>query len=421
MAAPLALVAYEHETLRPGQPAGLCEAHLTALLALQQRHRAAWFTPLRQGLKLSSFVGVVQVPGLMLEILPKTDDARRTGHAADAAYWQQVLLRLLKATYRLPVAIPSAAALAQARHPMLDLFVAALLAEAEMLLRQGLKKQYRHTEANRPVLRGRLLFAQQLRHNMVHAERFYTQAQTYDAAHSLNALLRQALAVASAVAQAPALAARARSVLAQWPEMPTVPVPAALPTLTHATARYRPALELALLLLRHHSPAPQAGGTAAVALLFDMNQLFERYVAQQLARAAPALHCQVARQATLPLWHDVLVRPDVVLTLPGLRTIVLDTKWKLPATQRPAAADLQQLFAYCHLWQASHGLLLYPNPAAGLRTSEQQPYQAGHLQVAIHGHVVFADILLPGGSLNTGFASALLQKLLTLPLDNSQK
>lgn len=416
MPAPHTIVAYEHELLRLGSR-GLREAHLVALARLQQRHGATWFGVLRQGLKLGSYVGVVQVPGLTLEILPKTDDPSRPSTAPGAAdHWRQVLLRLLRATYGLPVAVPGAAALAQARHPMLDLFVAALLAQAETLLRQGLKKQYRATEANRPALRGRLLFAQQLRHNLVHAERFFTRAQAYDAAHPLNALLRQALHVAAEVAQNPALAARARTVLAHWPEVPPVPVPATVPALTPATARYRAALELALLLLRHHSPALQAGRTEALALLFDMNRLFEEYVARQLRRAAPALGCRVQAQAVRSLWHDVQVRPDLVLTPPDGRLIVLDTKWKLPATHRPAAADLQQLFAYCHLWHASHGLLLYPNPAAGLRPSVRQPYAPGQLERAVHGHVLFADILLADGQLDAAFGTGLLTQLLALPL-----
>lgn len=416
MAAGLVLIAYEHQTLRLGYTPGLRKEHLQALMALQQRHRARWFTLVRQGLQLSSYVGVVQVPGLTLEILPKLDDPSRVSTAEmNAARWQQVLLRLLQATHRLPIAVPATAALAQARHSMLDLFVAAFLAQAEILLRQGLKKQYHLTEGNRRMLRGRLLFAQQLRHNLVHAEQFYSRAQTYDATHPLNALLRQALQVAAEVVKSTQLAARARSILGQWPEMPPVPVPTAMPVLTHATTRYAAALELALLLLRHHSPAPQAGRTTAVALLFDMNRLFESYVAQQLMRAAPRFGCHVSAQASQYLWHNVPVRPDIVVTLPDTRTVVLDTKWKLPASHRPTAADLQQLFAYCHLWQAAHGLLVYPNPSAELGVSTQQPYAPGRLELAVQGHLLFADILLPDGQLNLAFGPRLLQQLLALP------
>ena len=416
MAAPLTIVTYEHQVLRVGPETGLREAHLAALARLQQRHGAAWFTVLRRGLKLGSYVGVVQVPGLTLEILPKTDDPARSGPGpAAVAYWQGVLLRLLRATHGLTVAVPGAAALAQARHPMLDLFVAALLAQAELLLRQGLKKHYHRTEANRRALRGQLLFAQQLRHNLTHAEQFYTRAQTYDVAHPFNALIRQALALATTLPLPTALAARARSLLLHWPEVPAVPVPTALPALPPASARYGPALELALLLLRHHSPAPKGGDTAAVALLFDMNRLFETYVARQLRQAAPALGCRVETQSSRPLWHDVPVRPDVVLRLPGGRTMVLDTKWKLPATHRPTAADLQQLFAYCHLWRANHGLLLYPNPTATGRVGAMRRYAPGHLVLDVHGHVVFADVLGKEGELNKNFATELLQAFIALP------
>jgi 5-methylcytosine-specific restriction enzyme subunit McrC len=418
MATSVTLLAYEHQTLRIGPTAGLREAHLTALLALQDRHAARWFIPLRQGIKLTSYVGVIQIPGLTLEILPKLDDPHRVRAAETSpAHWQAVLLRLLRATYQLPVTVPSGAALAQARHSMLELFIIAFLTQTETLLRQGLRKQYRPVEANRQVLRGRLLFAQQLRHNLVHAEQFYSRAQTYDATHALNALLRQALHVATTAATSEPVLTRARCMFAQWPDMLPVPVPAEMPMLTHATARYGAALKLAMLLLQQYSPALQTGQTAAVALLFDMNRLFESYVAQQLRRAAPFLNCQVATQASQPLWHDVAVRPDIVVTLPGGSTVVLDTKWKVPTSQRPTAADLQQLFAYCHLWGAAHGLLVYPNPSAELGLLLQQPYAPGRLASVIHGHVLFVDILLPNGKLNVRFGRQLLNQLINLPLE----
>ena len=41
MAAPLTIVAYEHQLLRVGSESGLREAHLAALARLQQRHAVA--------------------------------------------------------------------------------------------------------------------------------------------------------------------------------------------------------------------------------------------------------------------------------------------------------------------------------------------------------------------------------------------
>ncbi|TVT37866.1 hypothetical protein FNT36_22160 [Hymenobacter setariae] len=400
------IVAYEHQRVR------VTSDQQRRLLQLQEQHRASWFTAGYQSLQLSSYVGVIQLPGLTLEILPKADDPGRTANMT--LRWRQVLLQMLQSVYELPVAVPNAAQLADAPHAMLDLFIAAFVKAADKLLQQGLVKRYRTNESNRTALKGQLLFAQQLRVNLVHGERFFTRSQVYDVFHPLNSLLRMALVVAADVAHGAALAARARTLLLHWPELPTVSIPESMPVLGRKTVPYRPALELALLLLRQHSPALRGGSTEAVALLFDMNRLFEGYVTKQLRKAA-GTKATVKAQNQQHFWGAVKVRPDIVVTV-GERSYVLDTKWKIPKNNRPAAADLQQLYAYCHLWKAQQGLLVYPN-ADGKKAHQGQDYQASQLMpsLPIHGTVYFAGILSDSQGINKEFGQQLLKHFLDLP------
>ncbi|GAB2778018.1 McrC family protein [Hymenobacter latericoloratus] len=403
------LVAYEHERVR------VTSEQQRRLLQFQARHGAAWFTAGHQTLRLSSYVGIIQLPGLTLEILPKADDPART--ITGAGQWKHVLLQMLQRVYEMPVAVPAAAQLAQAPHAMLDLFVAAFVQAAESLLQRGLVKRYRVTDENRPALKGQLLFAQQLRHNLSHGEHFFTRAQVYDVAHPLNSLIRMALQVAAGQARGTSLAARARTLLLHWPEVAAVAVPAEMPRLTRKTEPYRTALELALLLLNHSSPTIQGGGTEAVALLFDMNRLFELYVAKQLRRAAGS-RAKVKVQNQQSFWGSVRIRPDLAVTIQG-QCFVLDTKWKLPKHQRPAAADLQQLYAYCHLWKSPHGLLLYPGITRQGK-AQQQDFQASGLMPnqSVTAHVYFADVLDHKEGLNPAFGATLLGYLENLLKDS---
>jgi 5-methylcytosine-specific restriction enzyme subunit McrC len=404
---PFCLTAYEHETLPFSRYPELQFTHLDALERLQSQHQATWFTRLHNSLRLHQFVGVIQVPGLILEILPKTDDVRRTS-PEEHSRWRQVLLQMLAYVHDLSIAVPDAAHLANSPHAMLDLFVAALVEEADGLVRQGLVKHYHATDGNLPALKGRLLFQQHLNHNLAHGERFFTRHQTYDQAHPLNCLVRMALQLATEQVRSPALAARTRALLLHWPELPPVAIPSETPLLNRKTERYHKALELALLLLRGHSPTLRNGRTEAVALLFDMNQLFERYVARHLQRAASKHQGHVQLQNTRPLWPGISIRPDLVLTLTTgnkpddtRHTFILDTKWKLPSSYRPAAADMQQVFAYCHLWQASHGILLYPK--AGKAPSEvRHQYSPSRWAptTPIEGHAYFAPVLTEDFALN---------------------
>ena len=418
---PFCLTVYEQETLQLSHYPELLPAHLDALDSLQRQQKATWFTRLHGRLRLHQFVGVIQVPGLMLEILPKTDDARRTKSPETDAQWRKVLLQMLAYVHDLSVAVPDAAHLANSPHAMLDLFVAALVEQADDLLRQGLVKHYHTTDANRPALKGRLLFQQHINHNLAHGERFFTRHQTYDHQHPLNCLLRMALELATEQVRSPALAARTRALLLHWPELPAVPVPAVTPVLNRKTERYHKAMELAMLLLRGHSPTLRSGRTEAVSLLFDMNSLFERYIARHLQRAARKHQGHVGLQNTRPFWPGISIRPDLVLTITtGAKpaeikhTFILDTKWKLPSTYRPAADDMQQVFAYCHLWQAGHGILLYP------RTSKA-PSNIRHLYtpsrwaptIPIEGHAYYAPVLLADSSLNEKLGSQILDYLQT--------
>lgn len=405
---PVYLVAYEHERVR------VTPEQQRRLLQLQARHGASWFTAGHQTLHLSSYVGIIQLPGLTLEILPKADDPAHT--ITGAGQWKQLLLQMLQSVYELPVAVPAVAQLAQAPHAMLDLFVAAFVQAAEGLLQRGLVKRYRVTNENRTALKGQLLFAQQLRHNLSHGERFFTRAQVYDVAHPLNSLIRMALQVAADLARGASLAAQARTLFLHWPEVAAVAVPAEMPRLTKKTEPYRAALELALLLLNQRSPTIQGGSTAAVALLFDMNRLFELYVAKQLRRAARS-RATVQVQNQQSFWGSVRIRPDLTVTIQG-QCFVLDTKWKLPKHRRPAAADLQQLYAYCHLWKSPHGLLLYPE-IDGLGEAQQQDFQTSGLmpKQSVTAHVYFADVLDHNQGLNPSFGANLMGYLEDLRKD----
>lgn len=398
---PFCLTAYEHETLPLSRYPELLPSHLDALDRLQLQQNANWFTRLHSSLRFNQFVGVIQVPGLLLEILPKTDDVRRTNSPEADAHWRQVLLQMLAYVHDLSVAVPDAAHLAHSPHAMLDLFVAALIEQADSLLRQGLVKQYHTTDGNRSALKGRLLFQQHINYNLTHGERFFTRHQTYDHAHPLNSLIRMALQLATGQVRSPALAARTRALLLHWPELPSVAIPADSPPLNRKTGRYHKALELALLLLRSHSPTLRSGRTEAVALLFDMNSLFERYVARHLQRAAAKRQGHIRLQNSRVFWPGINIRPDLVVTLiTGLKpeessyTFILDTKWKLPKSYRPSADDMQQVFAYCHLWQAAHGILLYPR-AGNAPVGVRHLYLANQWTpgIAIHGHAYYAPVL----------------------------
>ena len=111
-----------------------------------------------------------------------------------------------------------------------------------------------------------------------------------------------------------------------------------------------------------------------IAILFDMNDLFERYVFAELNRAQGQFaesRLRVHGQRSQVFWHSTgmrkTIRPDITaeFTTDGsARKLILDTKWKLPLDARPSDADLKQMYVYNLQFGASESYLVYPRAAA---------------------------------------------------------
>jgi 5-methylcytosine-specific restriction enzyme subunit McrC len=139
-----------------------------------------------------------------------------------------------------------------------------------------------------------------------------------------------------------------------------------------------------------------AGAEEGVALLFDMNRLFEAYVAAIARRALVPLGYKVRSQGPrLHLVHDGAdssfpLRPDLHISR-GDRVVVLDTKWKridpLRAGGDVGSGDAYQMHAYAHAYAAGNTILLYPHHdgirrSAGRQRSWEFATGAGQLSVA---------------------------------------
>src|SRR5262245_39746418 len=88
---PKRIQVFEHGTLVVGEP-GFSSKHFETLVRYNDRHGCAFFKVGHQRLHFSSFVGVIQVGNLAIEILPKAEK----GTTADKGKWQHALLQMLR-------------------------------------------------------------------------------------------------------------------------------------------------------------------------------------------------------------------------------------------------------------------------------------------------------------------------------------
>ncbi|MDQ6608915.1 MAG: McrC family protein, partial [Bacteroidota bacterium] len=103
-----------------------------------------------------------------------------------------------------------------------------------------------------------------------------------------------------------------------------------------------------------------------IAILFDMNKLWEEWVYRRLKKEEVSTGILVQRQQSANFWDSNLltsaktIRPDIVITTTLKQTIVLDTKWKIVDDLIPGDEDLKQMYIYNLFWDCYRSVLLYP-------------------------------------------------------------
>lgn len=363
---------FEHQKIRVGEPIrtpdggehAITPTHHRALASFADTNRNRYFSCGPRTIRFGSYVGLIQLGNLGIEVLPKADKRERGGHNR----WHRALVHMLRVVGDLGLEAQDEANLLINPGRLFDLFINRFVGECERLLHQGLAKGYRSEEGNRTAFRGRLQVAEHVRRNAVNAARFYVASPVYDHESLPNLALHEALKVTEGLPVAAFTRARARAARQVFPELPSWrPDRSALQRyrLTRNTARYRDALRLAELILFNLAPDVRQGQTPLLALLFDMNALWERYVAT-LARRLHLPNRTVRTQDSKAFYRSDsgtrTLRPDLTICDRdnGEVLLVVDTKWKVPSDGKASSADLKQMFCYHELFECTRSMLLYP-------------------------------------------------------------
>lgn len=202
--------------LRPGDHA-ISEAEWSRLVRYAERSGTGAMTVGHRSIRLGHHVGLLQLPGLRLEILPKLGlHTEQDGRA--------LLVHMLREVLDLRITAHAAAPLHSRTGSLYDVLVDRFLTVTGQLLREGLTRAYREVEGNERCLRGRLVVDRHLRENVVHRERLYVAWSTLDADTLLHRILHRALEQVRGSARRSSQLASAAALLADFPEVSPAPV-----------------------------------------------------------------------------------------------------------------------------------------------------------------------------------------------------
>lgn len=352
---------FEHSFLPIGEK-GFDKRHFVALSKLNALHNYQYFDLKHNGVVFRQFVGVIQVDGLIIEILPKIDKYEKE-NKENKSRWQKVLIEMLRVTKKLKIQQVGQANVSSQSIHLLDIYFEWFLSEVQLLIHQGLIKQYYKETGNVKALKGKLEFAGHINKNLVHKERFYTTHQVYDKNHLIHQILGQALNIIEHLSKGTYLYSKCKTVQLDFPEVREIRANettfSKVPK-SRKTAPYETALAIARLIILNYAPNISSGSEQMLALLFDMNSLWEEYVLVRLKQTCQHNDIEVYGQNSKTFWNGITIRPDIVLKKNHEVVLVIDTKWKNIDHSHPSTHDLRQIYVYNDYWKSSKALLLYP-------------------------------------------------------------
>ncbi|MGI8423061.1 MAG: McrC family protein [Chloroflexota bacterium] len=267
---------------------------------------------------------------------------------------------LLAASYEFyeddPPFLPVPVAYGAEPAPMLEPLVSRFCEVVAELLRDGLARAYVELEENRAALRGRIVWQRQLRDNIVAPHRLYCRFAHSEVDTPENQLVLWALLLLQRLGGwSRPVRQTLQSHVLHFGGVTLRPFrPRQSPRFVYdrLTARYRAVHAWCRLFVDLLGLSDRPGETVFSGYVLDINELFERFVAATLQRAArrvPGVSVRYHEPGhTLDTERRVRIVPDIILRGGLGRTCVVDAKYKRNDGSTGAKhPDLYQLIAYC--------------------------------------------------------------------------
>ena len=406
---------FEHERLRIFEDDfGRCisQKQLNKLLEFNDNNDHKYFTPIRSGIKFTNYVGVIRIGNLTIEILPKADKTliNTTNKEVLVTRWRNVLLKMLAKSGYLQIDTVSDSLLRKRHNSILHLYFQRYVKEIEKIIRHGLTKKYHEESKSLTSLKGRLHFAKNIQKNLVHQERFFTTHQCYDYDHLINQILIKGLIVLKRLMNDELLTDQTNQLLFKLPEeiseKQITPESFDMINMNRKTEIYSEAIKIAKMLILNYSPDISHGEDDMIALLFDMNRLWEKYIYKMLKSSEDDSYTVNFKESehfweTRPLYPDLVIRQ-------GTKVTIMDTKWRLAYPNKPKNDELKQMFAYNIYWNSQNAILLFPK--TDYEDGEYGKFHKGQ-EKGHHCKVAFIDVMNEKGDLNQDIGKQIVEKI----------
>ena len=328
--------------------------------------------------KINSYLGVIALNDIHIEILPKTSKFEDI----DLNRNRFRMLKMISRVHDLNFHQSTEASLEVANKPLIEILVEKYLLLLLRTIKRGISREYVNTYSFEKYIKGKLLLSKQLRTPKSQMDRSHIEFDelTFDRAE--NRLIKSSLEFLNKRHFSSKVRKLLRELMHMFDE-----VPSSTNFIddiknwksTRDMMHYQSLLPFIKFILRNNSPKTIKGNHNGISFLFQMEELFEKYVFEVLNglyKKPYKMSKQIGGKslATQDGRNIFSLRPDIAIFRDSKCISILDTKWKLIDQSSQITdgyfnnnfgikqADVYQLFAYGEKYLNGRGelFLIYP-------------------------------------------------------------
>lgn len=233
-------------------------------------------------------------------------------------------------------------------HTILEVFIQLFAKKLFQELQYGIYKEYITEQENLTTLRGKYLINENLKYNHI-KNKIYCEYDEFSMNNELNQFFLFAVKTLMLFAKDKRLLLACEIALDEV-EYKSFDINTLSIHFHRLNARYKESFEFALLLLSKSIPL-FAKDKKSFAFLFDMNELFEKFIGRIFKELDPSTKLQTQKN-----FGNLQLKPDIITS-----NMIIDTKYKILKTKEDLATnDKYQMFVYGTNFEMKNTMLLYP-------------------------------------------------------------
>ncbi len=347
----------------------------------------------KRTIKATSFVGVVQLHDLTVEVLPKihrndsednkTDKAKREAQEKDAT---NNLLFMLNYTSRLKIKEVDAGLKDRKDKNIFEVLIYLFAKNLFNLLSAGMNKTYMAVEDESRFLKGQWRLDEQLAVKPYANHLFFVRYDEFTEDDHLNRILKytaKLLTVFSRNRQNKKILEDILLIYSDVADLPEVSdSDISKVQFNRMNERFKHIFDFAMIFIKSLSYQLRGGNKGIYSFMFDMNLLFEEFIAEFIRKEVlPKNDCKynlenvrihndykyLAYQEDKAEEKIFRLEPDIHFVKDGSTDLIIDTKYKLLGKGKSekkygvSQSDMYQMFAYAQKYNCPRVVLLYPH------------------------------------------------------------